>query len=368
MLIAAWIGFCASFVYTIFAAVRVALFPKRWQAAALHKSVTVAKPLCGEEPELLENLRTFCQQDYPDYEVLFGVNDPDDAAIPIASQLGEVIVEPHIAGPNRKINTLDAIARRAKGDILVVADSDMRVGPDYLRAVTSPFEDERVGAVTCLYVGRPAAGVASRLGAMHINESFLPSVLVALALQPLDFCLGATMAVRRSALESIGGFQSLSGYLADDYMLGQRIRKAGWELRLSPYVVETVVSERSFGDLFAHELRWARTIRTVRPLGYSFSILSMMFPWTMAILLLSRFSRLALWGAAAALGLRVLLHATVSWRLRPARPAAVWWIPIRDALTFVVYGASHFGRSVQWKQERFNVSTDGQLHPGRART
>ncbi len=384
MLAIALAGLAMSMLYTAFAALRVFL----WSAAARRRfeggrqRVTIAKPLCGAEPELSENLRSFCEQEYPEYEVLFAVNDAQDAALPIARQFGEVIIEPRVAGANRKINSLIAIAERAKGAIIVVADSDMRVGPDYLRAVTAPFDDERVGAVTCLYAGRPLPGFASLLGAMYINEAFLPSVLVALAIQPLDFCLGATMAVRRTALESIGGFQALSGYLADDYMLGHRLRERGWDIRLAPYVVENLVSEPSFGDLFLHELRWARTIRTVRPLGYSFSILTMMFPWAVAVLLLSRFSRLALWMAAAAMGLRVLLQATVRMRVGAAalgspaageaptatRLSSTWLIPLRDALTFIVYCASHFGRSVQWKQLRFNVSTDGQLHPGRART
>lgn len=373
MLIAALTGLCVSIVYTIFAVVRVmhgapALAGRDRLKPVLHQSVTIAKPLCGAEPELADNLRSFCQQDYPDYEVFFAVNDPNDAARPIAQQFGEVIVETRVTGTNRKINSLIAIAERARGDIIVVADSDMRVGPHYLRAVTAPFDDARVGAVTCLYAGRPLAGIPSVLGAMHINEVFLPSVLVALAIQPLDFCLGATMAVRRTALDSIGGFQALSGYLADDYMLGHRLREHGWDVQLAPAIVENVVAEPSFNDLFVHELRWARTIRTVRPVGYSLSVLTMMFPWAVAVLLISRFSRPALWMAAAALGVRVLLHFTVRFRLRLARPAAAWWIPLRDALTFVVYCASHFGRSVQWKQARFNVSTDGQLHPGRART
>ncbi len=370
MLIAALAGLCVSMLYTAFAIVRVWRFgspaPDRRKPVLLRK-VTVAKPLCGAEPELAENLRSFCAQDYPDYEVLFAVGDPNDPAVPIAREFGEVLVA-SASGPNGKVNSLIAIAERAKGEIIVVADSDMRVGPDYLRAVAGAFDAESVGGVTCLYAGRPLGGAPSLLGAMQINEGFLPSVLVALAIQPLDFCLGATMAVRRKALDSIGGFQSLAGLLADDYMLGHRLRQQGWEVRLAPYVVEDIVTEPSFSDLFLHELRWARTIRTVRPVGYSLSILTMMFPWTVAVVLLSRFSRPALGIALAALGLRLLLHGTVQRRLRLARPAPPWWIPLRDAMTFVVYCTSHFGRSVQWKQARFNVSTDGQLHAERART
>lgn len=365
MLIVALAGLSVSMLYTMFAIARVWRFGggKAFLPVPAGK-VTIAKPLCGAEPELAENLRSFCDQDYPDYEVLFAVSDPNDAAVPIAREFGDVLVA-NAAGSNRKVNSLIAIAERAKGEIIVVADSDMRVGRDYLRAVAAGFDDDRTGAVTCLYAGRPLGGAPSLLGAMQINESFLPSVLVALAVQPLDFCLGATMAVRRQALRSIGGFQSLAGFLADDYMLGQRLREQGWEIRLAPYVVEDIVTESSFSDLFLHELRWARTIRTVRPVGYSLSILTMMFPWTVAVVLLSRFSRPALGMALAALGLRLLLHGTVRRKLRLARPAAPWWIPLRDAMTFVVYCASHFGRSVQWKQARFNVSTDGQLHAER---
>jgi ceramide glucosyltransferase len=357
-------GLVASMAYTAFAAWKV------WRrtiaeipAGGPAPRVTVAKPLHGLEPEIEENLRSFAEQDYPDYELIFAASDASDPAVAVARPLGEVIVAPPWIGPNEKVNSLAAIAGKAKGDVLVVSDSDMRVGPEYLRAVTFPFQDARVGAVTCLYTGRPLPGVPSLLGAMHINEEFRASVLVALAMQPLDFCLGATMAVRREALESIGGFAALSGFLADDYMLGHRLRQQGWDIRLAAYDVETIVSERSMRDLFLHELRWARTIRTVRPIGWAGSILTMLLPWTMAFLLLSRFSRTAIWISAGAAALRLLLHAASGKQ----RLTSVLWIPVRDLLTFVVYCCSHLGRNVQWKQARFNVSTDGQLHPDGAR-
>jgi ceramide glucosyltransferase len=368
--IAAFSGLACSLAYTVFAIARVAGFGRRRAEPAVLPPVTIAKPLCGLEPSLYENLRCFCEQDYPEYEVIFAVRDPDDPAAGVVRQLladcpnvaASLVVEPRAFGTNLKVSNLIAIARQARYDLFVIADSDMRVGPDYLRAVVAPFADARVGAVTCPYVGRSLGGVPSKLGAMFINESFLPSVLVSLALEPLSFCFGATMAIRRGVLDSIGGFEALADYLADDYMLGNLVRRKGLHVELVPYVVETTVAESTLGDLFQHELRWARTIRNVRPAGYTLSLLTMTAPWAVAALLLSRFSA-AGWSAfAAALLLRLALHVAVRIRFHRKDSASVAWIPLRDALSFFVYCASHLGRRVLWKETRFAVSADGQLH------
>jgi ceramide glucosyltransferase len=376
--IAFGMGLAASLAYTAFAIFRVGRF-RHWEGelpSGFQPAVTIAKPVCGIDAGLEENLRSFCEQDYPRYQVLFGIRDADDPAVAIVRRVVDqcgasevsLVVDAKSAGTNLKVSNLIHIARAATGEIIAVADSDMRVGRQYLQRIVAPFADDQVGAATCLYTGTPAGGPASILGSMFINEIFLPSVLVAVALQPVAFCFGATMAVRRRALEAIGGFEALSGYLADDYMLGHLVRTAGLRVEIAPYVVENIVSEPTLRGLFEHELRWARTIRSVRPLGYAFSLLTMPMIWAIAFLLASSFTAAGWCGLVAAVALRVALQSAVRMRFRPARMAGPWWIPARDLLQFVVYCASHFGRRVLWRATRFNVSTDGRLHQEGATT
>src|SRR5258708_1540282 len=175
--IGAFSGLACSLAYTAFAIARVARFRRRGEEQGFLPPVTIAKPLYGLEPSLYENLRSFCEQDYPEYEVIFAVRNQNDPAAAVVRQLladcpgvsASLVVEPRALGTNLKVSNLIAIARSAKHDLLVVADSDMRVGKDYLRAVVAPFADPRVGAVTCPYVGRPLGSVPSKLGAMFIN-------------------------------------------------------------------------------------------------------------------------------------------------------------------------------------------------------
>ncbi|HLJ75581.1 MAG TPA: bacteriohopanetetrol glucosamine biosynthesis glycosyltransferase HpnI [Thermoanaerobaculia bacterium] len=347
-----------SILYTTFALLRLLFFHHK-EDEGDEGPLTIAKPLCGNEPQLEENLRSFCQQDYPQYEVIFAVASEDDPAAEVARRVmrpnDRLIVARDRAGSNGKVNSLVAIEREAQYPIIVVADSDIRVDRNYLRTVVAPFGDARVGGVTAVYAGAPTRTIASKLGAMYINEAFLPSVLVALALQPLDFFLGATMVVRREALQKIGGFAALADDLADDYMLGRKLRQAGYELRLANTIVETTVSERTLNDLLHREIRWSRTIRTVRPVGHFFTILTMPLVWA-AVALIVRRSPMTIAFAGAAVIARLAIHFA-------ARQSASWlWIPVRDALTFAVYVASFFGRRVVWRDRRFGVTADGQLH------
>ena len=378
------IGFGASAIYTIAAAFGVRWRGHRFKKTAHTVIATIAKPLCGDEPHLEENLRTFTQQDYPNYEVIFGVRDPNDPAAGIARQFGQVVVAEHDLGTNRKVSSLAAMHPHMHGEIIVISDSDMRVTPEYLSAIAAEFENDKVGAVTCLYratchpernegpgraggahiaasecrphtqvprYARDDKGLWSHLAAMWINESFLPSALIANKLQPLRYCFGATMAVRRSVLDEIGGFEALANQLADDYMLGKLVSDRGYRVVLAPYLVDNVVHEPTLRDLFAHELRWARTIRSVRPWSYASTIFTMPLFWGCG---------LGWQGVAAALVLRVILQAAAPGRFAP------WLIPPRDILTISVYGTAHLGRSVRWRQQKFNVSPGGELHEFRA--
>ena len=331
--------------------------------------VTILKPLCGDEPLLYENLRSFCDQDYPEFQVIFGVRDRDDPAVPVVRRLIEeftdrdlrLVVDERVLGGNFKVSNLVNMMAVARHDRLVIADSDIRVGRDYLASVVGPLEDPAVGLVTCLYRGYPVGGLWSRLGAQFINEGFLPSVLVAHALGSSDFGFGATLALRREVLERIGGFPALADYLADDYLLGALTRRLGLRTVLSPCLVETVVHEPTLAALLAHELRWQRTIRLVRPAGHAGSVfthalpvsllgslLINSLPWSAIIPLLVLLLRLVLYFSA-----RSVLHLSDS--------ATAWLVPFRDLLSLMIWLASFLRRSVRWRERELSVRTDGRM-------
>ncbi len=363
----------AGIVYLVAAIGSVAAFLRRRSAPAPQGDsppVTVFKPVCGLEHGLYENLRSFCDQDYPAFQVIFGVRDAEDPAIPVVRQVirdfPDLRPVLRIGGAadaaNLKVSTLANMFPAAHHDILVVADSDMRVDRGYLRAVASAFGDPRVGAVTCLYTGTPVGGLASRLGATFINDWFLPSVLVALAFQELRFCFGATMAVRREALGAIGGFDALAPYLADDYMLGNLVARRGYRVALSPYVVECVVAEPGFRSLLAHELRWARTVRACRPAGYAFSIIGNgAVSLALLYFLASGFDASGIALLALAIALRAILHAAARSAARVPAPPRPWLLPVRDLLCLAIWAASFWGRGVRWRGRRFSVRPDGRF-------
>lgn len=341
-------------------------------AASFCPPVTVLKPLCGSDPHLYENLRSFCTQVYPKYQVVFGTRDPTDPAIQVVNQLIRefpdrdlgLVVRERLIGTNFKVSNLANCYERAKYDVLVFADSDMRVRPDYLGAIVAPLEDAQVGMVTCLYTGVPTAGVWSMLGAMFINEWFFPSAVVASRLHGLRYGFGATMACRRETLEAIGGFESLADYLADDYRLGWLVARRGYRVVLSPYVVSNVVVEREFKTFFFHELRWARTFRTAAPVGYPLSVVTYGVPLTFLLLLASRFSGTAAIAFLSQLVLRLTTHAVLRRVLHlPRQWSAAWLVPVRDALTFALWAISFLGRRVRWNGDDFAVLADGRLRP-----
>ena len=234
--------------------------------------VSVLKPLLKDDGHLYDNLRSFCAQDYPVFEVLFGVQDENDPAVQVVDRLVRefpqhdlrLIVNARVIGSNRKMCDVANLFREAKHDLFVLADSDMRVRPDYLGAVVAPLRDSAVGLVTCLYKSVARRDLGSTLAAMFVNEWFFPAALVAARLERMRHAFGATIACRRDQITDIGGFETLADYLADDYMLGALISRHGLRVALSPYVVENVVGEKYLSSHFFHELRWTRTFRPPR--------------------------------------------------------------------------------------------------------
>lgn len=366
----------------------VAVFArKRTGPAITRPPVTVLKPLHGEEPLLEEALTTLCRQDFPDYQIVFGVQDPDDPAVAIVHRLQArfpdldivLTADPTLHGRNRKIGNLINMMAAARHDVLVVSDADVHVRPDYLDRLVATLQQPGVGLVSTLYAGLPATGPASdspclpgSLGATHITHGFLPGAVLARALGRQD-CLGATMCLRRHDLEAIGGFAALVDHLADDNVLGQRINALGLTVALADTVSLTTVPETSLYALFRHELRWARTIRTLEPAGFAASVLQYPLAWALLTIVLTGG---ALWAAGfffiawvlrAVAGLAVDAALARLWtqnRETEASPAErqelrdtaalafscpVGLLPLRDVLSVGVMLASYGGRQVDWR-------------------
>jgi ceramide glucosyltransferase len=358
-----------AWAYLVGTAVAVMRFTRRLLPTPPDRpAVSVMKPLHGAEPGLYENVRSFAEQEYPAFQTVLGVNDPADSALPVAWALISdlpcrditLVVDKRANGSNRKVANLENMLEAARHDFLVLADSDMRVGRDYLASVTAPLHYPGTGTVTCLYKGVSAGGRWSELGALHINFGFLPSALVAESLGLGGGCFGATVALRRETLQRIGGFTRLRDELADDHRIGAETRALGLAVVLSPYIVEARVYEPSFASLWRHELRWARTVRAVAPFGFAGSVLA--HPTAIA----------ALVAAATGFGLTTSIFLVISCALRWATaqviahalglpPAKPWLLPMRDALSFAVFVASFCGRTVFWRDQIFHVEASGRM-------
>jgi ceramide glucosyltransferase len=333
--------------------------------------VSILKPLKGTDPEMYESFRSHCVQEYPTYEILFGLRDANDPAAALVEKLRQefprqsirlVLCEKNL-GANGKVSSLAQLAAAARFDVLLVNDSDIRVAPDYLRTVITELHSPGTGLVTCLYRGVPANTLASRLESLGISTDFVPGVLAAKQIEGgLHFGLGSTLAFRRQELEQIGGFESIVDYLADDYELGKRIAGRGLNVVLSSSVVETFLPAYGLSGFFSHQLRWARTIRASRPGGYAGLLFTYTLPWATVCLL---FARGAMW-AWALLASAALLRITMAWAssvpvLKDASAVwSLWLLPVRDFLAPLVWIAGMFGSKIVWRGQEFKLE-NGKL-------
>lgn len=336
--------------------------------------ISVLKPLCGDEPRLYECLRSFCRQDYPDYQIVFGVHDAADPAVSVVERLRfefperdiTLVCDASLHGPNLKISNVINILPACRHAILAVSDSDVEIARDGLRVAMAGLDDPTVGAVSCLYRGRPTAGLLSRLGAHNINGWIVPSILLDRRLNGVEACLGPLLLLRRESLESIGGFSSVSHHLAEDHEIGARLLQAGWQVRLSLVPIDTMVDETSLADLFRHELRWAHTVRAVRPLDHVLSLATVPLPLILLMLAVQ-----PTWGAAGLvaiyLGMRFALTSILNTRLGLTARMAWWMVPIRECLSFAVWAASLVSRSVVWRGNAFRLMRGGRLMPAGSR-
>jgi ceramide glucosyltransferase len=314
---------------------------------------------------MLASFRSHCAQEYGEYEILFGVSDPEDPAIEAVEQLKKEFPQRQIRlifcsedlGANTKVSNLAQMARQARHEHLVVSDSDIRVESDYLRRVVAPLSRPEIGLVTCLYRGIANSTLGSKLESLGISTDFCAGVLVARMLEGIKFGLGSTLALRRRDVESVGGFEALADYLADDYQLGNRIAAKGLEVELSDVVVETFLPRYSVMEFLGHQLRWARTIRDSRFWGYVGLGFTFGLPWAFLGLLISRG---ALWAwelLAITIAFRVAMSLEVGTAVLQDRQLVplLYLVLLRDLVAFFVWIASFAGHTILWRGESFRL-------------
>jgi ceramide glucosyltransferase len=332
---------------------------------------TIMIPLHGADFKAYENYAGLCRQSYPEYQIVFGVREQSDSSIPIVNKLIEdfperdisLVVSDKTIGANLKVSNLQNMLARVKHEQIVIVDSDIRVSRDYLKTVLAPLADQRVGLVTCLYRAGEAPDFGAKLEAVGITAEFAPGVLMAWMLEGVKFALGSTMATTRTRLESIGGFHALADYLADDFMLGNLVDRSGYKVHLSTHVVETAMHPIGLAGIIRHQLRWARSTRISRPLGY----LGLILTYGTALALLyaaadgaSPFS-LILFTSTLAVRLVMGWMIGVHWLKDKLLKKYFWLLPVRDVLSFLIWCSSWIGRTVEWRGRIFEVSREGKM-------
>lgn len=337
-------------------------------APASKPSISVLKPLHGDEPELYENLASFCAQDYAGpVQLILGAQDQADPALEVAARLKRafpdrdivLVADPTPHGTNRKIGNLINMTAHATGEVIVISDSDVRLPVDALVRIVATLLAPGVGLIHCLYRGRPTSSAWSKLAALDVNTRFAPSVVVGEALGAHP-CLGPTMALRAEVLAAIGGLQVLADVLADDFELGRAVRAAGYRIAWPPMVIDHVFPETSAREMLNHEMRWARTIRLVEPAGYLGSMIIHVTPLALIGAALT-----GLTGGSLALlaGLIVFrqVQALVLSKLMASDESLLWLLPLRDVLAFGVFFAAIFGDRVEWRGNLLRVGRDGAI-------
>jgi ceramide glucosyltransferase len=360
-------------IYLLIASIVVLRFPRRSMAVSRGSMpVTILKPLHGAEPGLSRRLASFCDQEYgAPIQVLCGVQDPADPTIADVRRLGAEVagsqlqleINPRQHGSNRKVSNLANMLPFAAHDTLVIADSDIEVGRDYLGRIIAELQCPGVGAVSCVYHGVAAPGTWSRQAALALNSHFLPNVVVALTFGLAQPCFGSTIALRASTLARIGGLPAFANRLADDYAIGEAVRSAGHEVVIPAFSVGHACFHDRLQSLLAHELRTARTIKSIDPVGHCGSIVTHAFPLALIGTLLGAHNGVLL--AVIALACRGALCLCVEHACGlPRQP--YWLIPTRDLLSFAVFVLSFFGASVTWRGSSYRVSSGGELTPDRS--
>jgi ceramide glucosyltransferase len=361
----------AYYLLCIWSAVKFRHAGRNARATQALPPISILKPLKGTDPQMYECFRSHCLQDYPEYEIIFGVSDPEDPAVELVERLKadfpqrsiRLFVCPRILGTNVKVSNLAQMAAAAKYDHLIVNDSDILVMPTYLRRAVAPLADPQVGLVTCLYRGEPAGTVGSRLESLGISTDFSGGVLAARKIEGhVRFGLGSTLALRRRELQAIGGFEALADYLADDYQLGARIAALGLRVELADFVVQTFLPPYTLRSFWQHQLRWARSVRDSRRWGYFGLILTFGIPWAIVALILAGGAAWAWALLAMILTVRLIMAVVVGRQVLEDRQVIpfLWLIPMRDVVALLVWIASYAGHKIHWRGEYFYLK-NGKL-------
>jgi ceramide glucosyltransferase len=349
---------------TVIAALRyLAVQPAELRSA---EPISILKPLSGLDADLELNLRTFFEQDYPSFEILFAVRERDDPAVAVVDKLrqeypavrSQLLITGEPPYPNAKVFSLDRMLQAGAHDLLVMSDSDIRVTPTMLRTIAAEFQDPKLGIATCPYRAVAGKSFWSRIEAIGMNTDFLAGILVARMLEGMRFAVGPTIAARRRTLESIGGFERLKDYLAEDFVMGKFAAEAGHGVGLSSYVVEHHIgASPGFRENAAHRIRWTRSTRRSRPAGYLGQLFTMPVPlallvtiWNLSwwpVLLVT----LAIRGVAAWTVAELVLHARPNWLL----------LPLEDIAGFCFWIAGFFGNTIVWRGRHYRLESDGRF-------
>ncbi len=333
-------------------------------AAGAPVGISILKPVHGRDPLFYEAIRSHAEQDYPEFEILFGTTSPDDPALEDIARLRDEYPSRRIEAvlvsteaPNTKAGVLAELARHARYPVFLVNDSDITVEPGYLRSVVATLSDPAIGMVTCLYRAE-GRSPAARFEALGIATEFAVSVITARFLGQAEFALGSTMAFRAEDLRAVGGFEAIWDYLADDYQLGRRMHDAGRRIEFAPAVVETNLGAGTWAEVWRHQVRWSRTIRVSRPAGYFGYAVTHATVWAIIAAAAGHWNV-----AAAALALRMLAGALAAIAIQDRNTSgSLWLIPLRDLFGFAVWVAGAFGKTVRWRDQNLRLSSDGKIH------
>jgi len=375
-------GLISSSIFLLLVLIAAARFKKRADSAresVLNVStdlppVTILKPVHGMEERLEQNLERFFQQDYPDFEIIIGARSADDPAVTLAEELrlrypqvkSRIVISGPPVWPNAKVFTLDKMIPLSRNDFFVISDSDVRVERDFLRNVIPPLFDQKLGLVTCLYRGDPAADFWSLLEALGMSVEMPSGVVVADMLEGIRFALGPAVALRRDALEAIGGIAATADYYSDDYVLGNKIWGVGYSVIFSHHFVYHVLTPRPFLRTLGDQLRWMKSTRHSRPWGHVGTGLTFAMPFGVlgfaAAAALGNL-RLAVGLLATAFLNRMIQSIVVGWGLLqdPRALRFCWLYPLRDFQGFVVWAASFLSRDFYWRGETYRFTSGGRI-------
>ena len=357
------------YCYAIYAAIEFFSQPTNLDPD-FHPPVTILKPICGLDIDTYENFASFCQQDYPEYQIIFGVQDDCDPSIEVVKKIIDdfpeidicLVISDRTIGTNLKVSNLANAEAKARYSILILADSDVRVKTDYLRRVIQPMSDPSVGVVTCLY--RPLArGWVGVVEAIGISTAYHASILVARSWEGMKFALGPTIAIRSTTLAAIGGFVAIADYLADDFQLGYLPTKVGYDVVLSDYVIEHAIATDNWIDLIHRQIRWDCCTRVSRPWGY-FSLILTYGTATSLLFLIATGGSIVGWTVMAITWITRLIMAWVVGVMNVKDASArkfLWLLPVSDLISFSLWCYSFVGNTIKWRGRRLKLTKDGKL-------